>query len=145
MNTCKLQKNPYPHQNIGILLNYIEELVLISAKERGLIPIPERQGGYQDLKVLSSKAQSLRIPEEAVSATIMVEADQTIFQKNRAIRFKENGAIPTSNSGFALGDNDIYTIVGKDNLTNFNVIGIEESKTHFLRIQYYKTAQIPPQ
>ena len=141
MNECRLEKNPYPHGNIGILLNYVEELVLINAKERGLIPIPEEQSGYQDLKVLSTKGQHLHVPEEAVSATIMVEADQTAFQKNRVIRFKENGTAPALNSGFALGDNDIYELIGKENLKNFSVIGIEESKTHFLRIQYYKTAQ----
>jgi hypothetical protein len=136
------KKNPYPHNNFSILMDYVEELVLLSANERGLIPISEEDDGYQDLVVDHSEVKNLTVPDNAVSATIMVEADDSSTSKGRVIRYKKNGIDPTDSSGFGLGDNDIYEPAGKVNLDNLRFIGIEDGKSHTLRIQYYKTAQV---
>ncbi|WP_010520485.1 hypothetical protein [Aquimarina agarivorans] len=135
------QKTPYPRGNSATILNYLEELILINAKEQGQFPMAEEAGGYQDLEVSGMEVVQLTVPEFAVSALLIVEADVTAKILHRVIRFKENGALPTENSGFGLGDNDAYTIIGKQNLDQFRCIGIEADKKHFLRIQYYKTAQ----
>ena len=135
------KKNPYPHNNFSILMDYVEELVLLSANERGLIPISEEVDGYQDLVVDHSEVKNLTVPDDAVSATIMVEADDSSTSKGRVVRYKKNGTDPTDSSGFGLGDNDIYEPAGKVNLDNLRFIGIEDGKSHTLRIQYYKTAQ----
>lgn len=135
------KKNPYPHGNFSILMDYVEELVLVSTNERGLVPIAEDDDGYQDLVVDHSEVKSLTVPDEAVSATIMVEADEEATSMKRVVRYKKNGTDPTDSSGFGLGDNDIYEPAGKANLDNLRFIGIEDSKSHTLRVQYYKTAQ----
>ena len=135
------KKNPYPHSNFSILMDYMEELVLIAANERGLIPIAEEDDGYEDLVVDDSEVKNLTVPDNAVSATIMVEADESAASKVRVVRYKTNGTDPTDSSGFGLGDNDIYEPTGKTNLDNLRFIGIEDGKSHTLRIQYYKTAQ----
>ena len=135
------KKNPYPHNNFSILMDYVEELVLIAANERGLVPIAEEDEGYQDLVVDQSEAKSLTVPDEAVSATIMVEAAEGTASMKRVVRYKKNRADPTDSSGFGLGDNDIYEPAGKLNLDSLRFIGIEEGKSHTLRIQYYETAQ----
>ena len=135
------QKTPYPRGNSATILNYLEELILLTAKEQGQFLITEEAGGYQDLEITDLEVQKLTVPDMAISALIMVEADSSSQMAHRVIRFKENGAAPTANSGFGLGDNDVYTIIGKQNLDNFRVIGIELAKKQLLRIQYYKTAQ----
>lgn len=137
------QKTPYPRGNSATILNYLEELILINSKEQGQFPISEDNQGYQDLEVMSTEAVKLSVPETAVSALVIVEADATSTRFNRVIRFKENGELPSAQSGFGLGDNDAYTIIGKQNLDNFNAIGMEADKKHMLRIQYYQTAQQP--
>ncbi|WP_025663273.1 hypothetical protein [Aquimarina megaterium] len=153
----RIQKQVYPHRNnTASILNYLEELVLINAKEVGLVPISEERGGYQDLEVGYNRPTSLNVPREAVSATIMIEGDAsitnpTVTRTSKAegtttmaslvIRFKENGTAPTLNSGFGLGNNDIFELVGTENLLKFLVIGIVRNNIQVLRIQYYSTAQ----
>lgn len=137
------QKTPYPRGNTATILNYLEELILINAKEQGQIPIAEDNEGFQDIEISSVEAVTLNAPTTAVSALLIVEADITSTRFNRVIRFKENGTLPTITSGFGLGDNDAYTIIGKQNLNNFRAIGMETGKKHILRIQYYQTAQQP--
>ena len=138
------KKNPYPHSNFSILMDYVEELVLVSTNERGLVPIAEEDNGYEDLVVDHSEVKSLTVPDDAVSATIMIEADPSITEKGRVIRYKSNGTDPTDSSGFGLGDNDIYEPAGKLNLDNLRFIGIPDGKNHTLRVQYYKSAQALP-
>lgn len=135
------QKAPYPRGNSATILNYLEELVLISANERGLVPIQENEDGYEDINIAFAKAEKLNVPEQAVSAMIVVETEASA-KNRRAIRFKENGSDPTSKSGIGLGDNDIYTIAGYLNLTQFRCIATEDNVTHTLRVQYYKSAQM---
>lgn len=134
------QKAPYPRGNSATILDYLEELVLISASERGLVPISEDEGGYEDIDIAFAKAEKLTVPEYAVSAMIVVETDANA-KNQRAVRFKENGTDPTSNSGIGLGDNDIYNITGPHNLKQFRCIATEDGITHILRVQYYKSAQ----
>ncbi|WP_299243020.1 hypothetical protein [uncultured Aquimarina sp.] len=171
----RIQKQVYPRRrNTATILNYLEELVLINAKEVGLIPVEQEQKGYQDIPLPFGKLTSLEVPEEAVSATIMVEKgkediiidpdpDETISvatitkirvskqpipvlelpstDSSAVLRFKENGSNPSINSGFGLGNQDIFELVGTENLKKFRVIGIQNDGIPVLRIQFYKTAQ----
>ncbi len=133
--------NPYPNGNFATNLDFLEELILISSAERGKEPIDENDGGYQDIAIDGSSAGALTVPEDAISALIMIEADSSDPNISRVVRFKENGVVPTSNSGFGLGDNDVYTIVGKENLDRFRIVGITQTKEHMLRVQYFKSQQ----
>lgn len=171
----RIQKQTYPQRkNTATILNYLEELVLINAKEVGLVPIDQNDEGYQDIPLPFGSLVSLNVPEEAVSATMMVEKGKTniivdpdpdetgsiaALTKERVskqpttsielpatdssavLRFKENGSNPSINSGFGLGNQDIFELVGTENLKRFRVIGIQNDGTPVLRIQFYKTAQ----
>lgn len=136
-----MKNNPYPHQNFATTEDYLEELVLWTSGERGRIAIDEDHKGYEDLEVDHSKVKTLTVPDEAFSASIFFEADDSTLKPKRALRYKENGTAPTANSGQAFGDGDVLELFGKNSLNNFKVIGIENGKTHVLRVQYYKTAQ----
>lgn len=171
----RIQKQVYPkRRNTATILNYLEELVLISAKEVGLVPIEQESKGYQDISLPFGELIVLKVPEEAVSATMMVEQGvqtviddpdddpiesiaaiptrkqivsvvkdgNTMLTNNTVImRFKENGASPTINSGFGLGNQDIFELVGAENLKQFKAMGVQKNGTPVLRIQFYKTAQ----
>lgn len=136
-----LQKSPFPRGNSADILNYLEELILIHAKEEGFFPISEDKGGYQDLVIGSTNAVSLFVPENAISAVLIIEAHLESSLLHRVVRFKENGTSPTATSGFALGDNDIFSIVGRHNLNQFRIIGIDPDPTHIARIQFFETNQ----
>ena len=136
-----VKKNPYPHNNFARTEDYLEELILWGSGERGRMPIDEASNGYEDLTVTDAEAKSLTVPEDAVSATISIEAAVSVTDKSRVIRFKENGSDPSVNSGIALGDNDLYEITSRWNLESFRVIGIEAGKSHALRVQYYRSPQ----
>ncbi len=137
----RLQKSPFPRGNTADILNYLEELILIQSKEEGYFPISEEYGGYQDLEISADVAVVLQVPEKAVSAVLILEVDSKCKMPHRAVRFKENKTSPTAISGFALGDHDVYSIIGKHNLENFRVIGVESDCIHIARIQYYETNQ----
>lgn len=137
----RLQKSPFPRGNTADILNYLEQLILVSSQEEGYFPISEENGGYQDVEIKSIEAIGLVVPDRAVSAVLIIEVAPGSSMLYRAVRFKENGTAPTANSGFALGDNDIYSIVGRQNLERFKMIGIESEKTHLGRIQYFETNQ----
>ena len=121
------------------MLDYLEELILIQSGENGRLTIPETEQGYQDLQVNDTEVVQLTIPENAISATISIEADGSATEKSRVVRFKENGSDPSANSGIALGDNDLYEITGLLNLESFRVIGVEVGKSHVIRVQYYQS------
>ena len=78
--------------------------------------------------------------ERLISADGVAQLLQT--DSSAVVRFKENGAAPSINSGFGLGNQDIFELVGERNLRNFKVVGIQEKATPVLRIQFYKTAQL---
>lgn len=175
----RIQKQVYPQRrNTATILNYLEELVLINAKEIGLVPIDQDHKGYQDVTLPFQEIISLDIPEEAVSATMMVEKgieiivvdpddpddedenrnslqvsrkkeieletsfnNTTLVNNGVVMRFKENGALPTVNSGFGLGNQDVFELVGAENLKQFKAMGVQRKGTPILRIQFYKTAQ----
>ena len=135
------KRNPYPRNNFARTEDYLEELVLQVSGERGRVAISEEENGYQDLNVNNAGPKSLTVPERTVSAEIHVEADPTSAIATRAIRYKHNGSAPASSSGMALGNGDVIEVFGKDNLDQFMAIGIETGKSHWLRIQYYASAQ----
>ncbi len=135
------KKNPYSHQNFAPTEDYLEELMLWTSGERGRIAIDEINNGYQDLTVDNTEMKSLTVPDDAVSASVFFEVDDTTITKARALRYKENGTAPTAISGQPLGDGDVLELFGKTILLNFKVIGIEAGKNHILRVQYYKTSQ----
>lgn len=137
-----MKNNPYPHQNFASTEDYLEELILWTSGERGRIPIDENNNGYEDLEVDDTEAKALTVPEGAVSASVFFEVDASATNKTRALRYKENGTGPTAASGQAFGDGDVLELFGKTSLDNFKIIGIEAGKTHTLRVQYYKTAQV---
>ena len=121
------------------MLDYLEELILIQSGENGRFSIPETEQGYEDLTVSDAEVAQLTIPENAISATISIEADASVTDKSKVIRFKENGSDPTASSGIAFGDNDLYEITGRWNLESFRVIGVEAGKSHIIRVQYYQS------
>lgn len=133
------KQNPYPNRNFTSIADYLEELVLIASKEKGLIAISDDDGGFQDIELSSSKITSLKFPPMAVSATIMVESNLEV-DNGIAVRFKENGGIPSDKSGFGLGHNDIYELSGRCSLNRFRAIAAEGRKV-VLRVQFYTTAQ----
>jgi hypothetical protein len=135
------RKNPYPRKNFSIVADYLEEIALILGKERGLEPIND-ENGYEDVKINGREAISLKVPENAVSASIYVEAEEPTKSKDIIIRFKENGDKPTSKSGQALEHKAILKPVGKNILDSLKFIGIEEKKKHTLRVQYYQSVQV---
>jgi len=124
-----LQKkgNPYPNGNFALMLDFLEELISIVDKEKGLVAIPEADGGYEDLLFEGSEVRELKYPSHAVSATVMVEllAGESPAN-NLVIRFKEHGD-PSLVSGFGLGHNDIFEVNGVLNLKGFRAIGLVEN------------------
>ena len=136
------KKNPYPNLNSAIILDYLEQLVLLVSKEKGLVAISEANGGYEDLQINDAMAYALTVPVDAVSASIFFEADPTTADQSCIIRFKENGTDPTGNSGQGFGHKDIFNPAGKSTLDMLRFIGIEAGKTHTIRVQYFTTTQV---
>lgn len=136
------KKNPYPRKNFAVVADYLEEIALILANERGLVPIDETENGYEDIDVDDQNVQQLTVPDDAVSASIFFEADPTATVKDIVVRFKENGADPATDSGQYYGHGDIFNPTGKNILDNLRFIGTEAGKTTKLRVQYYQTAQV---
>lgn len=133
------KQNPYPNRNFTSIADYLEELILIASKEKGLVAISDGEEGFQDVTLSSDKVKSLSFPRLAVSATIMVESDLEAGN-GIVMRFKENGGDPSGKSGFGLGHNDIYELSGRCSLNRFRAIAVEDRQVT-LRIQYYTTAQ----
>ncbi|MEO9870341.1 MAG: hypothetical protein ABJQ69_03500 [Ekhidna sp.] len=132
------KQNPYPNRNFTSIADYLEELVLIASKEKGLLPIRDESNGFQDITLPEDSVYALTIPPLAVSATIMVESNSVV--SGIVMRFKENGGAPSNHSGFGLCHNDIYELSGRCNLHTFRAIALEGQQVT-LRVQYYTTAQ----
>ncbi|MDW3191899.1 MAG: hypothetical protein R8G66_06030 [Cytophagales bacterium] len=135
--------NPYPNGNFALMLDFMEELITIVGKEKGTVAISEENGGYEDISFDEISTKSLNPPSEAVSATLMVENTSLTLTTSILLRFKENGTPPSENSGFGLGHQDIYELVGKSNLQAFQAINLVTGVA--LRVQYYQTAQQLPE
>lgn len=130
-----IRGNPYPHRNFSQLEDFLEEITLLLSHEKGLNPISEAQGGYEDIVVNAD------VPPEAVSGSLFFEIDETSSHRDIAIRFKENGSMPTATKGQGVGHKDIFNPRGKQLLEQLRFIGIEADKSHTIRVQYYKTSQ----
>jgi len=136
------QKNPYPNGNYSVTEDFLEQLILILSGETGQVPILELDNGYEDISVDAISIKFLRVPSAAIAATIAVENDDNqVLNKTRVVRFKINGKNPSSESGIALGDNDIFELKGIQNLKAFRVVGIHKGVKSILRVQYYKSAK----
>lgn len=152
----RIQKQVYPNRrNTATILNYLEELILINAKEVGLVPIEQCKKGYRDVPLPFGKVVSLDVPEEAVSAKMILEIEEraisnSFFTQNKTCfkskdivvaRYKENAFSPGLRSGFGLSNLEILNIIGRENLENFRIIGIKKTLRVVIRLQFYKTAQ----
>ena len=135
------KKPAYAHGNFSTTEDYLEEIALRLSGEVGKIVISEDDNGYEDITVDDTEVKGLTVPTGAVAAILSVEADNSTIDKNKVIRFKENGSDPTATSGFALPTTIFPEIIGHENLINFKFIGIESGKTHTIRVQDYKTGQ----
>ena len=96
--------------------------------------------GYQDLYVNAPYSFSLTIPQGAVYALIVCEADVLSADKTKVVRFKQFDTMnnpPASTVGIPLGDLGVVEIKGKMNLANFQATGIRTGEYHLLRIEYY--------
>jgi len=82
---------------------------------------------------VTTAAQGLTIPSEAKSALIQVESTVTDY----AIRYWEDGSIPTSSVGWFQGSTAVFEITTSENLRNFKVIQGTSGTTQ-LNITYYK-------
>ncbi|MDN5201252.1 hypothetical protein QQ008_07760 [Fulvivirgaceae bacterium BMA10] len=141
--------NPYPNGNFALMLDFLEELITIVGKEKGLVAVSEENQGYEDIIYSRKEIKRLNPPKNAVSATIMIEkladskqdevSPEVLADGSILIRFKENGSNPGEDSGFGLGHNDIYELVGATNLRAFRAINIAAHVA--LRVQYYQTGQ----
>jgi hypothetical protein len=107
---------------------------------------------FESISVGYNSLVSLGIPNNPLwkdklrYCQIILEADATTTTKTKAIRFvevkTEAGSLTVNAAevrakGLPLGDLGVYEIKGVENMANFRAIGLEASKTHFLRVQYY--------
>lgn len=83
--------------------------------------------------VVTNIAQGLTVPAGAISALIQVESTIADF----AIRYWEDGSIPTSTVGFFQGNTAVFELTTAENLRNFKVIQGTAGTTQ-LNITYYK-------
>ena len=132
---------PYKHGNYAVTEDFLEEIVLVLSGEVGQQPIPEADGGYENIEIAATEVKSFTVPEEAVAARMYVRADPSATDKTEIINYKENGSDPTASTGFPYADKDYREIYGRNILLQTKMIGIEQDKTHTVRIQYFKTAQ----
>ena len=124
-----------------MVADYLEEIALLLSKERPLQPIPESEGGYEDISVDYRAVQKLTVPAEAVSALIVLEADENTRRPSTAIRYKFNGTPPTRTKGLSKGHMDTEHFVGFDTLNALGFISVEANRTHWVRVQYFRTTQ----
>lgn len=94
--------------------------------------------GYDELEISDSGTSMLTPPKGTAYALLVVESDSSATEKSKVVRFTEDeNNIPTSSLGMPLGDLSVYEVKGAKNLAAFKVIGIENGKTHKIRVQYF--------
>jgi hypothetical protein len=103
---------------------YLQELVR-QGQERS------RAIGYQQLTVAGSVV-TLTIPTNAIRAIMVLESNLTTI----AIRYNEDGSVPSSGVGMPMFNGDAREVTMADNLTSFQAIQ-EGAGTHKLNITYY--------
>ena len=82
----------------------------------------------------------LNVPEGALYALIVCEADILASDKTRVVRFKQFDTVynpPSTYAGIPLGDLGVVEIKGKKNMEGFLATGINNGEYHLLRIEYY--------
>jgi len=84
--------------------------------------------GFQQLTV-SGAAQALTVPRTAVQAVCQVQGD--------SVRFRIDGADPTSTVGIVLDDSDLIEINGASDLENFQVILDDAATDADIVCQYF--------
>ena len=136
----RVQKNAYRRRNMNVLTDYLEELVLLVSGELGQEVISEEEGGFEKIEVSDSEAVSLAVPENAVAATLQLESNDAVVNKQKVIRVKMNGADPDAATGFVYEDGVIIPVASYDGLQKFRVIGIDPGMIHTLWVQYYRSA-----
>lgn len=92
---------------------------------------------YSQITVTDSAAVTLLPPTNAFSALIGIEADATVADSTKVVRYICDGQVPTASLGKILGNLDEYEELLVENIQNFKVIGIEAGKSHKLNIHYY--------
>ena len=94
---------------------------------------------YEQFEVYDTGLSALTVPESAVYALIICEANVATSNLGRAIRFSQDGeeVPPNAVSGMPLGDNGCVDIAGSKNLKSIRFIGIEAGLAHTLRVEYY--------
>lgn len=91
--------------------------------------------GHQILTLSTGAAFGLTVPDEARYALIRIEE---VGGANTAkiARFWEDGGIPSSTEGIAVGDMTTWDIVSYSNLIDFRIAKVTAGN-HILFIQYY--------
>ena len=96
--------------------------------------------GYEEIYVYQPYTTALNVPEGAVYALIVCEADAMSVDKTKVIRFKQFDTTnnpPYSYYGMPLGDFGVVEIKGKKNMEDFRASAINYGEYHVLRIEYY--------
>lgn len=124
----KIPKTPYVNEVQGQLL-----YILLTGGECI---------GYEEIPLDGSQLKALNIPEGAVYALMVCEADTSplLPDKSRVVRYKQTDTQnnpPDFYSGMPLGDLGVVEVKGENNLAAFRAIGITPGYTHILKVEYY--------
>jgi len=92
---------------------------------------------YVTIMVDDEAVRSFNIPVEARYAMLITESDPNQNNKDLIIRFREDGSNPSADEGMPLGDMGVYEVKGKENMSQFRMIGIEAGKQHKVRVQFF--------
>lgn len=92
---------------------------------------------YATMLVDDGNAIGLTVPFNARYAVIVVESHTSQFNKDRVLRFREDGNLPESDEGMPLGDMGVYEVKGTVNMSKFLIIGVEAGLQHKIRIQFF--------
>lgn len=93
--------------------------------------------GYEIVTVDHTEAVSINPPDKAKKAILVVEADPTISNPRKAIRYQTGeAAAPTATDGFPVSDEGVFEVGTLWNLKRLKMIGIEAGKTHTVQIEY---------
>lgn len=91
--------------------------------------------GQQTLTLSTANATTLTVPDNAKYAILQVE--QTGGSgSSKVIRYWLHGENPTTTTGIARGDMDVFDIVGRANLLSCKLIRVTAAN-HVVQIQYY--------
>jgi hypothetical protein len=98
--------------------------------------------GYEEIALDVSQVKSLTVPDGAVYALIVCEADASplLPDKSKVIRYKQfdtQSNPPDASLGMPLGDLGVAEVKGENNLSAFRAVGITPGFTHILKVEYY--------